>query len=257
MPKTVEERKRALIKNEENLNYWKKKALEFRCETEETYLEFLWQQTQQKKDFTSQKILAKMDEKELLNYQTTRKTLEKNNIPYTEHELLLSRQFWGMEDLHGGTICKGHAYPYSINPEIRAEKGDISFNDLPLECRILDRALETIAPTECDLTVYRGVSSGGGNGSFIKKLLSMKKGETFTDKAYSYSSFSKSVGNSWAGDCFLEIRVPKGARVSRAIASEQSELLFPRNSQFKVIEEALPTENGKHKIVLEYILPKN
>ena len=73
-------------------------------------------------------------------------------------------------------------------------------------------------------------------------------------------------------DVSLTILVPKGARVSDGSwYTKQNELLFPRNAEFRVVEEAKRSEpyvftnsEGKEfkipraaKMVIEYVLPKS
>jgi len=254
IPVTYEERFDILIKN--NTPFYVANKI---ANDEESFANYMWSKSPAAQKFYDLKVLARMDEKQKKNFQAASKVLEENGIKFSEHELLQRGQFWSwaplkLHDIYGG--CAAHGDAYGINQKIRYSNWDPSEE---LSCRILDKALETVKPTEKDLLVYRGVSRNRGNDSeFIERLLSMKKGEIFTDKAYSYSSFDKGIASHWARDCcFLEIKIPKGAKVSQGLFSEQAELLFPRNSQFKVIEEAMPIENGKHKIVLEYILPKN
>lgn len=254
IPVTYEERFDILIKN--NTPFYVANKI---ANDEESFANYMWSKSPAAQKFNDLKVLARMDEKQKKNFQATSKVLEENGIKFSEHELLQRGQFWSwaplkLHDIYGG--CAAHGDAYGVNQKIRYSNWDPSEE---LSCRILDKALETVKPTEKDLLVYRGVSRNRGNDSeFIERLLSMKKGEIFTDKAYSYSSFDKGIASHWARDCcFLEIKIPKGAKVSQGPFSEQAELLFPRNSQFRIIEEAMPIENGKHKIVLEYILPKN
>ena len=68
----------------------------------------------------------------------------------------------------------------------------------------------------------------------------------------------------------MKIVIPKGAKVSDGTWFEQAEILLPRNSKFRVVEEAHTSEDEMHKkfieeyglpdtyreMVVEYVLPE-
>ena len=81
------------------------------------------------------------------------------------------------------------------------------------------------------------------------------------DEGYSYTAFDKNVWGSYGyseGNGFLyEIRVPKGAKISRNFehACNGGEAVFPRGAQYKILNKNV-AENGNTYIVMEYILPE-
>ncbi len=140
----------------------------------------------------------------------------------------------------------GHSKAYTINSPLR-----LGYNVDDTLKVILDEGFRTVEPIEDPVTVYRAVSGGKADGSidFINNLIKAKKGETFIDKGYSYSSFSEKGACSCNGiadlgtdTVKLKIIVPKGARVSNGSHYDQNELLFPRNAEFRVVEEATRPE---------------
>ena len=168
----------------------------------------------------------------------------------------------------------GHSKAYTINSPLR-----LGYNVDDTLKVILDEGFRTVEPIEKPVTVFRAVSGGKADGSidFINNLIKAKKGETFIDKGYSYASFSEKGACSCNGIADLgtdavklTIIVPKGARVSNGSHYEQNELLFPRNAEYRVVEEATRPEpyisknyEGKEvklprplEMVIEYILPE-
>ena len=174
-----------------------------------------------------------------------------------------------------GSMVSGHSLAYQINSPLR-----LGFKVEDTLKVILDEGFRTVEPLGHGTTVYRTVCGGKADGSidFINKLIKAKKGDTFVDKGYSYASFSESGASPCNGirdagteDVSLTILVPKGARVSDGSwYTKQNEMLFPRNAEFRVVEEATRPEpfvftnyEGKEvkmpralRMVVEYILPK-
>ena len=169
----------------------------------------------------------------------------------------------------------GHHLAYRINSPLKL---GYEVNDI-LKV-ILDEGFRTVEPLKHSTTVYRHVCGGKADKSidFINKLKKAKKGDTFIDKGYSYSSFSERGASSCNGildhgtdEIQLEIRVPKGARVSDGSDYEQNELLFPRNAEFRVVEEVTRPKpyvfinpDGKEiklkqplRMIVEYVIPKS
>lgn len=155
--------------------------------------------------------------------------------------------------LINGTTVSLHGAPYGFNHILHNGKtvdGAVS----------VESTFKHLPKTEKEMTVYRGFHEGGvtkGYKKFIDGLKSKQVGDIYTDTGFAYSSFKPSIAEYWSGGngVVMEIRVPKGAQVSYAKYSEQSECLFNKNSQFKIIDK---DSTGKiTKFIVEYILPKN
>ncbi|MCQ2957921.1 MAG: hypothetical protein MJ180_03350, partial [Candidatus Gastranaerophilales bacterium] len=113
-----------------------------------------------------------------------------------------------------------------------------------------------------------------GSADFIRGLINAKKGYIFTDKGYSYTTNAKSCAkscNSGADEenitqILLTILTPKGAKICNNKSAPQQEFIFPRNAQFRVVEEAKETvftdkdgstytKPDRLEMTVEYILP--
>ena len=158
----------------------------------------------------------------------------------------------------------GHGKAYTINSALR-----LGYDVDDALRVILDEGFRTVEPLEHPVQVYRAVCGGKADNSieFINKLVKAKKGDTFIDKGYSYASFSErgispcnGIYDSGTPELTLTINVPKGARVSDGFDFVQNELLFPRNAEYKVIEEATRPNPKDYpnlwEMTISYILPK-
>lgn len=145
------------------------------------------------------------------------------------------------------SIAAGHAGAYSYNYRLR--KGE----ETPAS-DMLQVAFRKLKPTTEDLTVYRGIAPWVNDNSYVEYLKSLNPGDSFVDKGFSYASFKKEIANHFSsnGVC-MEIRIPKGAKVSQAKNSEQSECLFNMNSRFRILSKE--QDGPITKIIAEYILP--
>lgn len=249
----------------------------------ENWLHYIWDKTPRGKELSLEYILKKMEPKDLDLYNNAKWILDSKKLQYDKLDLaktIVSDQRELIEELattgkfagYGEVI--GHSKAYTINSPLR-----LGYNVDDTLKVILDEGFRTVEPIENPVTVYRAVSGGKADGSidFINNLIKAKKGETFIDKGYSYSSFSEKGACSCNGIADLgtdavklKIIVPKGARVSNGSHYEQNELLFPRNAEFRVVEEVTRPEpyiykndEGKEvklprplEMVIEYILPE-
>lgn len=153
-----------------------------------------------------------------------------------------------------------HHHAYEVNGILRYGSGRT--NTLTA---ILDEGFRTVPPLERETVVYRAVcgSSEDGSINFINKLVDSKIGDTFTDKGYSYSSFYKGAAQSCNGswdsgtpEILMTINVPKGARVSNGIdITKQAEMLFPRNSEFRIVSKEKKENSNLWYITVEYVVP--
>ncbi len=221
----------------------------------ENWLLYIWGKTPRGKELSLEYILKKMEPKELDLYNNAKWILDSKKLQYDELDLaktIISDQRELIEEFattgkfasYGEVI--GHSKAYTINSPLR-----LGYNVDDTLKVILDEGFRTVEPIEDPVTVYRAVSGGKADGSidFINNLIKAKKGETFIDKGYSYSSFSEKGACSCNGiadlgtdTVKLKIIVPKGARVSNGSHYDQNELLFPRNAEFRVVEEATRPE---------------
>ncbi|MCD7878666.1 MAG: hypothetical protein LUG16_01880, partial [Candidatus Gastranaerophilales bacterium] len=210
------------------------------------------------------KKLASLSEEEAAAFERTKNILDSQGIEFSDEELLMNEDIWDLDESltnNGAANCHGSAYGF--NYELRNKpEGYIPEN---LESRILDKGLENLSPLKKNETVYRGVNGNRffkKNLEYVKSLINAKKGDVISDKGYGYASFSKKIANHYSdgGLCDglgarMKIIVPEGSKVS--IGGKQHEMLFPRNAQFEVVEQAKIAEDGIMEIVLKYILPKN
>lgn len=264
---------------------FKQNAIEARrlAKDSENWLEYLWTKDPQARKMELELIQKQMTPKDLELYKSAKWVLDNKKLHYDDLELaasICSDQKKIIEHLALNGKCfdygevVGHHKAYTINSALR-----LGYNVDDILKVILDEGFRTVEPLEKAVTVYRHVSGGKADNSidFINKLIQAKKGDTFIDKGYSYSSFSRNGASSCNGikdlgtdEIKLTIIVPKGARVSNGCHYEQNELLFPRNAEYRVVEGAIRPEpyvyrnyEGKEvklpralEMVVDYILPK-
>lgn len=188
---------------------------------------------------------------------------DKNSIIFIPDEIIESIAKGKFTSPYGDEVL-GHHLAYSINGALRTggEVDDVLVT-------ILDEGFKNVEPLERGVLVYRQVVGNSVDNSidFINKLIQSKKGDTFIDKAYSYSTYSKNCATSCNGIrdkgtpwIRMKIAVPKGAKVSNGSHYEQNEMLFPRNAEFRILEEAKIVEETKDgnfmEMLVEYI-PKH
>lgn len=133
-----------------------------------------------------------------------------------------------------------------------------------------DKEFAKLPPLEKDCIVYRGRREHMGackarNADF-GIIENAKVGEIIVpDLGYSYAGLNSGAWNAWGGDRYslkayktmaYEIRLPKGAKVSRNLAhyiQHGGEAVMPRGAEYRLISKET---NGNHTdVVLEYILP--
>ncbi|MFI3300253.1 MAG: hypothetical protein R3Y28_02415 [Candidatus Gastranaerophilales bacterium] len=186
-------------------------------------------------DITEYRVLKEVvaEKFEPANYKFPKKV---TGSPHPIHHDLNRYNF----DLHNGTIS----------------------NSRKLE---IDAGFEALKPLEEPCTVYRGrvknpiIKSSNKDFGIIENA---KVGDTIIpDTGCSYTGFSRSLADNWccnngSSDAIMyEIRVPKGAKVSRNL-EHGGEMVFPRESQYKMISKGKDPQ-GVTNVVLEYILPKS
>ena len=250
----------------------------------EQWLWYLWHKDTKARAMYLDLALKEMKPQDLELYNSAKWLFDNRKLKYNDldlahsiyhpelREIIEEVALTGKFDYYGRV--SGHHLAYRINSPLR-----LGFEVDDVLKVILDEGFRTVEPLEQGTTVYRTVCGGKADGSidFINKLIKAKKGDTFVDKGYSYTSFSERGTSPCNGirdvgteDVKLEIIVPKGARVSDGSDYKQSELLFPRNAEFRVVEEATRPEpfvftnyEGKEvkmpralRMVVEYILPK-
>ena len=251
----------------------------------EQWLWYLWNKDPKARKMELNLALMQMKPKDLEIYKSAKWLLDNKNLHYDDLNLARSIERSDLREIieevaltgkFCGDMVYGHNLAYQINSPLR-----LGFDVNDTLRVILDEGFRTVKPLEHDAIVYRHVCGGKADGSidFINKLIKAKKGDTFVDKGYSYTSFSEMGTSPCNGirdvgteDVKLEIIVPKGARVSDGSwSTKQNELLFPRNAEFRVVEEAKRPEpfvfinyEGKEvkmpralKLVVEYVLPKS
>lgn len=248
------------------------------------WIVYLWNKTPKAKELQLEHILKQMEPKDLEMYNSAAWVLDNKKLQYDKLDLA-SSIFEGQREIiekiattgrcYGYGEVLGHNKAYTINSALR-----LGYNVDDTLKVILDEGFRTVEPLDRSVTVYRHVCGGKADNSidFINKLIKAKKGDTFIDKGYSYSSYSEKGASSCNGildlgtdEVKLTILVPEGARVSNGSHYEQNELLFPRNAEFRVIEEASRPEpivfrhdDGSEfkipqalRMTLEYVLPEN
>ena len=127
-----------------------------------------------------------------------------------------------------------------------------TFNKSRLEdMRSIDKEMSELPPLEKDCVFYRGVGK-----SDVPSILNGNVGDVVNpDKGYAYHGFDRSLAKEFSGGVILEVKTPKGARISRNM-EHNGEALFPRNAEYKILSKA-QTPDGEWRIELEYLLPKN
>ena len=214
---------------------------------DENYLNFLWNISPRAKELSLEIALKSKNSEQLYWYNKAASVLESRNLHYDKHDLAC------LEDKMVRAIAKGefyteygqvlgHGEAYQVNGALR-----LGANVDDTIRVILDEGFRTVTPLEEEITVYRAVSGGKADKSidFINNLIHAQKGDTFVDKGYSYSSYYPNAAVSCNGihdsgtpEIKLKIIVPKGSRVSDGSGYEQCELLFPRNAEYRIVEEA-------------------
>lgn len=232
---------------------------------ETNYLDNLWKKSNDGRMFSAKKMIAKLDQEQLSKFNKAKDILKQNGIEFEDYELFEKGELWGKgigTGIENQSLCKngsvyGHGQANAYNYLLREEGA--TGNEGGLWQKILDKGLENVPGIEKETTVYRGIqadSSSDADFQFVKSIIDSKKGSVISDKGYSYASYKSGIANGYAqGDvnAKLVIKVPKGAKVSRLI-NLQSEMLFPRNAEFKVLTPYNPKTG---EIFVEYVLPNN
>jgi len=122
----------------------------------------------------------------------------------------------------------------------------------------IDESFEKLAPLDRDIVCYRGRGKNILASSFNRDfdvIEAAKAGDIIVpDRAYSYAAADKEVARNWAVNMMYEIRVPKGAKVSRN-KEHGGEVIFPRGAKYRLISKE-KDKFGILNVVLEYILPE-
>lgn len=237
---------------------------------DDNYLEYLWSQTPKAKKLSFELNLKNCEANNpegFYWFNEALKEMQKRNLHFDKNSLLLTDTNI-LKSIARGKFTNhnevlGHNIAYSINGALRLG-GEVD----DALVAILDEGFKNIKPLEEGLIVYRQVVGNSVDKSidFINQLIKAKKGDTFIDKAYSYTSFYKNGASSCNGIrdknapwIKLKIILPKGSKVSDGSQYEQSEVLLPRNARFKIIEEAKVikhyTDGDYLEMTVEYVLP--
>ncbi|MBS6552809.1 MAG: hypothetical protein KH321_02585 [Clostridium sp.] len=166
-----------------------------------------------------------------------------------------------------GSAVEMHHEIHGANCHIRS---DIAENGKPVVMKKIvdkmDADFSNLTPTNEAFTVYRGRSKHPVANSLntdFNIIENAKIGDIITpDTGYPYAAFHRKLAECWGGtgaNCgkgtmMMEIRVPKGAKLSCNL-EHGGEAIFPRSSQFKLISKGKDPE-GIMNVVLEYILPQ-
>lgn len=243
------------------------------------YLEYAFEKSPKYKELALKLRLTEMKPDELQYYKEAEQVLISRKLNYDRLELaslpdhiiksIAKNEF-------GNAQAIGHGLAYQVNGALR-----LGVNPEDIIITLLDESFKSAKPLTKSTVVYRGVTGGSADNSidFINKLMKLKKGNTFIDKGYSFTSFNPHCAVSCNGtqdlgtpEIKLKIIVPKGAKISDGSDFEQLEMLFPRNAEFRVVEEAeiikpgveYIGDNGQKcktsdyvEMVVEYILPKS
>ncbi len=126
----------------------------------------------------------------------------------------------------------------------------------------LDADFAKLPPLEDNFTFYRGRTKHPVIERFNEDfniIEAAKEGEIIVpDRAYSYGAFNKSLAEHWSGGMgdtmMIEIRTPKGAKVSRNL-EHGGEVVFPRGAEYRLLSKEKSNDNCLN-VVLEYILPE-
>ncbi len=116
--------------------------------------------------------------------------------------------------------------------------------------RKIDKEMSELPPLEKDCVFYRGVGQKD-----VPSIINGNIGDVvIPDNGYAYYGFNRSLAAEFSGGVILEVKTPKGARISRNMEHD-GEAVFPRNAEYKILSKA-QTPDGKWRIELEYLLPK-
>ena len=153
-----------------------------------------------------------------------------------------------------------------------------NFNAMNIEgniCSInkIDERFDELPSLENDVVVYRGATdSPDFNGEplyknkhiWFENIANAEPDEIICpDKAYSYTAMYPRLASvyGYGGKNYddvkslsMDIKIPKGAKVSRCPEGHGAEILMPRNAQYKVIDKKVDSK-GNVKLYLEYIIP--
>lgn len=249
------------------------------AKTDIEYLEYAFEKSHKYKELALKLRLTAMKPDEVQYYKEAEQVLMSRKLNYDRLELaslpnhiiksIAKNEF-------GNAQAIGHGLAYQVNGALR-----LGVNPEDIIITLLDESFKSAKPLTKSTVVYRGVTGSTADNSidFINKLMKSKKGDTFIDKGYSFTSFNPrcavSCNGTWdlgTPELKLTIKVPKGAKISDGSDFEQLEMLFPRNAEFKIVEEAKVIkpgieyigENGQKckgsdyvEMVVEYILPKS
>lgn len=234
------------------------------AKNDETFLKWILPEPQKITDLRFKRALLKMTPDERYFYDEAVKQLKSRNMKFDAHELAYmdsnTLKFIAKGEFTNYGYVLEHHNAYKVNGILRYGSG----REGTLTA-ILDEGFKTVPPLEEGRVVYRAVcgSSEDGSINFINKLVDSKIGDTFTDKGYSYSSFYKGAAQSCNGtwdmgtpEIIMTINVPKGARVSNGIdRTKQAEMLFPRDSEFRIVSKEKKENSNVWYITVEYIIP--
>ena len=246
----------------------------------ERYLNRLWAKSAKAKELNLELALKKMNSEELDLFRKACKVLDDRKLAYDKYELVqddigtaLTRSISDGKFAYGNFVV-GHEYAFRVNSPLRR---GIEVNDVIRV--VLDEGFKEVEPMSSNRTVYRSISGGKEDGSadFIKKIINAKRGDTFIDKGYSYSSFSKDCAQACNGigdveipRVFLNIDIPKGSKISANWSTQQKEALFPRNAEFRILKPAQKVSEdlkvtrpdgtsfivpGEMEMTVEYLIP--
>lgn len=115
----------------------------------------------------------------------------------------------------------------------------------------IDKEMSELPPLEKDCVFYRGVGQKD-----VPSIMNGNIGDIVSpDNGYAYYGFNRSLATEFSGGVILEVKTPKGARISRNMEHD-GEAVFPRNAEYKILSKT-QTPDGEWRIELEYLLPKN
>ncbi|MBR2387029.1 hypothetical protein IKA92_07030 [bacterium] len=171
-------------------------------------------------------------------------------------------------DTGENTAIKMHHSVNGYNPTIRYLIDDIisgekirpSCADYIETIEDLDNAFENLKPLENECVVYRGRHKHSACESLnydFEIIENAKIGDIVVpDIAYSYCAFDKSLAKCFANghenNMIYEIKLPKGAKVSRNL-EHGGEVLMPRSAQYKITGKKVI--GSTTYVSMEYILP--
>ena len=116
--------------------------------------------------------------------------------------------------------------------------------------RKIDKEMSELPPLEKDCVFYRGVGP-----KRVPSIINGNIGDIVVpDNGYAYHGFQRSLATEFSSELILEVKTPKGARISRNMENG-GEAVFPRNAEYKILSKA-QTPDGEWRIELEYLLPK-